>query len=401
MCQSPSGGRHRNGRNSDPTFVNTCVNTSADEAQLISSRLTSLSDKTVESLMDAIIADVKHVTPHRSTQTFTSLALNECHYWPLMIFRCHNLCQLKALSSMATRMKTRSQSKRDRIVDIGSHVSPVESLSTSPKTSKYFIKRVNKGLKKLANDETIKNKKSRQESKSQLQSETAVIEPKNWKTILNNIRKMRSQKEAVVDAMGAEKTFDRNEGDPKNKRFQVLVSLMLSSQTRDEITYKTMQSLREFGLTVDNIIKTSEEHLRELIHSVSFFNNKAKFIKKTALILREQFDGDIPGDLKGLLGLPGVGPKMAHLAMLIAWDQCTGIAVDTHVHRICNRLQWTKSKTPEETQKQLEQWFPKDLWPEINLLLVGFGQTICSPLRPKCTQCLNQKICPFASQLEF
>ena len=274
---------------------------------------------------------------------------------------------------MSTKMKKKSEINTD-----------------SEQTSKYF--------KKLSDDLTEKTSRKRKKVVKNEESEPIGNEPQNWKTILDNIKKMRSERNAVVDTKGAEKTFDENEGNPKTKRFQVLVSLMLSSQTRDEITYKTMQSLREYGLTVDHIIETKEETLRDLIHFVSFYNNKTKFIKKTALILRDQYDGDIPSTVDELIKLPGVGPKMAHLAMLIAWNKCTGIAVDTHVHRICNRLNWVKSKSAEQTQQQIELWLPKSEWNHINLLLVGFGQTICTSVRPKCGECLNQKICPFPSK---
>ena len=261
--------------------------------------------------------------------------------------------------------------------------------------SKYFDKKVSEESNEVTINVSKKKRKTEDKSKESK-------EPKNWRKLYENISSMRSSEKAVVDEMGAEKTFDANpELNPKTKRFQILVSLMLSSQTRDEITYKTMQSLREYGLNLDHILETSEEQLKELIRSVSFFNTKAKHIKKTAIILRDEFDGDIPDTVEGLLSLAGVGPKMAHLAMQIAWNQCTGIAVDTHVHRISNRLEWVDSKTPIQTQKQLEEWVPKNLWNNINLLLVGFGQTICTPLRPKCGQCLNQKLCPFAKQLDF
>lgn len=122
-----------------------------------------------------------------------------------------------------------------------------------------------------------------------------------------------------------------------------------------------------------------------------------QYIKKTCDILLKDYKGDIPPTIEGLCALPGVGPKMGHICMQVAWDQVTGIGVDTHVHRICNRLNWVKkqAKNPEETRKQLEDWLPKDLWTEINQLLVGFGQEICLPQRPKCSQCLNKNICPF------
>lgn len=89
---------------------------------------------------------------------------------------------------------------------------------------------------------------------------------------------------------------------------------------------------------------------------------------------------------------------MAHLVMQVAWKKCTGIAVDTHVHRISNRLKWVskETKNPIETERELESWMPRELWGEINHLLVGFGQTICSPVNPHCNECLNKDVCPSA-----
>ncbi|CAH8833518.1 unnamed protein product [Trichobilharzia szidati] len=129
---------------------------------------------------------------------------------------------------------------------------------------------------------------------------------------------------------------------------------------------------------------------------------KAVYIKKTCEILKEKFDSDIPRNVKELCTLPGVGPKMAHLAMQCAWKEVTGIGVDTHVHRIVNRLRWTKkpAKTPEETRVMLEEWLPSDYWREINWLLVGFGQQICRPVNPNCVDCLNRSICPSASKVK-
>lgn len=94
--------------------------------------------------------------------------------------------------------------------------------------------------------------------------------------------------------------------------------------------------------------------------------------------------------------LPGVGPKMAHICMDTAWNLVTGIGVDTHVHRISNRLHWVENPTkePEKTRIALEKWAPYELWKEINLMMVGFGQTVCLPVNPKCDSCLNNKICP-------
>lgn len=130
------------------------------------------------------------------------------------------------------------------------------------------------------------------------------------------------------------------------------------------------------------------------------FQRKVEYLKKTSLILKEKYNGDIPDTAEKLCELPGVGPKMAHICMQVAWDQISGIGVDTHVHRISNRLGWVKKSTkgPEDTRKELEAWLPRDLWAEVNHLLVGFGQTVCMPQRPKCSECLNKDICPFAKK---
>ncbi|KAK0152909.1 Endonuclease III-like protein 1 [Merluccius polli] len=222
-------------------------------------------------------------------------------------------------------------------------------------------------------------------------------EPPDWRRQLAHIREMRSGRDAPVDKMGADKCYDAGAPAPV-RRFQVLVSLMLSSQTKDQVTAAAMQRLRARGCTIENILNTDEETLGKLIHPVGFWRTKVKYLKKTSLMLQQEFAGDIPDSVEGLVRLPGVGPKMAHLAMDIAWDQVSGIGVDTHVHRIANRLGWVKkpTKTPEETRKALEDWLPRELWSEINWLLVGFGQQMCLPVNPLCSMCLNQHCCPSA-----
>ncbi|KAK1344701.1 hypothetical protein QTO34_013399 [Cnephaeus nilssonii] len=175
-------------------------------------------------------------------------------------------------------------------------------------------------------------------------------EPQDWQQQLANIRTMRSEKDAPVDQLGAEHCYDPSVP-PKVQRYQVLLSLMLSSQTKDQVTAGAMQRLRAQGLTVDNILKTDDSTLGTLIYPVGFWRSKVKYIKQTSAILQQNYGGDIPASVAELVALPGVGPKMAHLAMAVAWGTVSGIAVDTHVHRIANRLRWTKkvTKSPEET----------------------------------------------------
>lgn len=171
---------------------------------------------------------------------------------------------------------------------------------------------------------------------------------------------------------------------------------MLSSQTKDEATFACMQRLKEHGLKPETIFKTDISALEKIIYPISFYKNKSKFIHQTSGILIEKYKSDIPNKITDLLKLPGVGPKMAHLTMKIAWNIVTGIGVDVHAHRIANRLGWVKkpTKDAEKTRISLEEWVPFKLWDEINILLVGFGQTVCTSQNPDCKNCLNNKICP-------
>ncbi|KAI8434169.1 hypothetical protein MSG28_012287 [Choristoneura fumiferana] len=220
-------------------------------------------------------------------------------------------------------------------------------------------------------------------------------EPPHWRDFLLNLRNMRANADAPVDTMGCHMSADRS-APPHIVRYQHLISLMLSSQTKDQVTFAAMERLLKRGLTVDNVLSMSDEELGKLIYPVGFWKTKVKYIKKTTQTLKEQYNSDIPDSVEKLCKLTGVGPKMAHICMSVAWNKVTGIGVDTHVHRISNRIGWVKkpTATPEDTRKALESWLPFELWGEVNHLLVGFGQTICLPIGPNCNECLNNDICP-------
>jgi endonuclease-3 len=141
------------------------------------------------------------------------------------------------------------------------------------------------------------------------------------------------------------------------------------------------------GLNLENVLAVDPKLLNELIWVVGFHNNKTKYIKAAAEILRDKWNGDIPDTIEGLTSLPGVGPKMAYLCLSSAWGRTEGIGVDVHVHRITNLWGWHKTKNPEETRLALQAWLPRELWHEINWLLVGFGQTVCLPVGRKCGEC--------------
>ncbi|KAI6094042.1 DNA glycosylase, partial [Pisolithus croceorrhizus] len=203
--------------------------------------------------------------------------------------------------------------------------------------------------------------------------------PERWKEAYDAIKEMRSRIPAPVDTMGCDQA-QWKEQDPKNSRFATLISLMLSSQTKDEVTDAAVAKLRTAvggSLSVDAVIAADEATISEAISKVGFWRRKTQYIKQAAQRLRDDFDSDVPKTVDELCSLPGVGPKMAFLALQVAWKLNFGIGVDVHVHRITNRLGWHQrpTKNPEETRLNLQSWLPKELHGEINHMLVGFGQT--------------------------
>lgn len=209
---------------------------------------------------------------------------------------------------------------------------------------------------------------------------------------------MRADRTAEVDSMGAEVILEpRDLVGEKNYRFQSLVSVMLSSMTKDPCTaaaVKRLQTSLPKGLTIESILEIPEAELAELLYGVGFHNRKAIHLKSTAKILQEKYGGDVPRNLEELKQLPGVGTKMAKIALAVGWGEVVGIAADTHVHRISNRLGWVKTKSPAKTESELESWIPREHWSELNVLLVGFGQQICFAKSPDCNSCKAKDLCP-------
>ncbi|KAF9880781.1 DNA repair protein ntg1 [Colletotrichum karsti] len=230
-------------------------------------------------------------------------------------------------------------------------------------------------------------------------SNTRVEPPSDWEAMYDIVKKMRltgAAKDAAVDTMGCERLF-HPDASQRDRRFHILITLMLSSQTKDTVNAVAMRRLMtelpawregaEVGLCLENVLAVEPAKLNELIWAVGFHNNKTKYIKAAAEILRDKFDGDVPDTVEGLTSLPGVGPKMAYLCLSAAWDKTEGIGVDVHVHRITNLWGWHKTTQPEGTRAALQSWLPRDKWREINWLLVGLGQTVCLPVGRKCGDC--------------
>ncbi|CAH7674997.1 DNA glycosylase [Phakopsora pachyrhizi] len=227
--------------------------------------------------------------------------------------------------------------------------------------------------------------------------------PPRWKETYELIHLQRSKIVAPVDTMGCEKAGnDDHEGLDQSiklparseveRRLSCLVSLMLSSQTKDEITSQAVLNLRRNltnGLTVNSLREAPLDKIQACINKVGFWRRKSEYIKEMAETLYQKHNCDVPKTLDDLVALKGVGPKMAFLALSSAWSINEGIGVDTHVHRITNRLGWHKPETkdPEKTRLNLQSWLPKNLHQEINYMLVGFGQMICLPVGPRCDEC--------------
>ncbi|KAI1149143.1 DNA glycosylase [Nemania diffusa] len=246
--------------------------------------------------------------------------------------------------------------------------------------------------------------------------EATISPPTDWEEIYAVVQSMRSEggaaSNAAVDTMGCER-LALPTASPRDQRFQTLVALMLSSQTKDTVNAVAMHRLQTElpphapgappGLNLENMIAVAPARLNELIYAVGFHNNKTKYLQQAAAVCRDAHGGDIPDTVAGLVALPGVGPKMAHLCLSAAWGRTEGIGVDVHVHRITNLWGWhgkAGSKNPEDTRAKLESWLPRDRWREINTLLVGLGQTVCLPVGRKCGNCeLGLRgLCPAAER---
>lgn len=243
-----------------------------------------------------------------------------------------------------------------------------------------------------------KNSESSISSKSSSPPKASSPSPKEiFEKDFSIIKKMRDKKTAPVDTMGASYCPDSTikTTDFKTFKFQALVSLILSAQTKDNVTLRTTKNLIKHGLTIDSMLNTPQEKIAQLIYGVSFHNNKAKAIVRLAKYLHENCDDDPPETLKEVLELPGIGNKMGLLYLKDCCGLIEGIAVDTHVHKIANRLSWVETTNADKTRIELERIVDKKYWEELNEILVGFGQETCKSVGPKCDECLLRDSCKY------
>ncbi|MGV9200462.1 MAG: endonuclease III domain-containing protein [Promethearchaeia archaeon] len=204
-----------------------------------------------------------------------------------------------------------------------------------------------------------------------------------------NYRKVLEKIENKIDGNAHLDELAQKVQDP----FKILISTILSARTRDENTRQATQSLFSHYSTPEEIAKAEREEIEQLIYKAGFYRSKAKYLQNTSKMLIEEFEGKVPDDFKKLTSLSGVGPKTANCVLVYAFKH-PAIPVDTHVHRISNRLGWVSTMKPKETEKELRKKLPKDLWLKINRLFVSFGQQICRPNNPKHDECPVEESCP-------
>ena len=193
-----------------------------------------------------------------------------------------------------------------------------------------------------------------------------------------------------LDLPAVEKIAEESQEDP----FEVLIATMLSAQTRDPVTAEASARLFRVARTPRAMAKLAEKEIERLIYPVSFYRHKATHVRETCRILVERFSGRVPDTMEELLTLPGVGRKTANLVLILSFSSRKNICVDTHVHRISNRLGWVRTRTPEETEHALYKRTRARWWPYINLYLVTWGQNICRPIYPRCGVCAIREHCP-------
>ncbi len=174
--------------------------------------------------------------------------------------------------------------------------------------------------------------------------------------------------------------------------FLVLISCLLSLRTKDTTTLPVCERLFPKADSIDAFLKLSPAELEKLIYPVGFYKTKARTILGICKDLKERFNSQVPGDLEQLLTLKGVGRKTANLVLTEGFGKL-GVCVDTHVHRISNRLGYVKTRTPDETEYALRAKLPKKYWVEYNALLVTWGQNVCRPISPLCSTCPVDNIC--------
>jgi endonuclease-3 len=193
-----------------------------------------------------------------------------------------------------------------------------------------------------------------------------------------------------LELPAVEKISEAQAEDP----FQILIATILSARTQDATTHAASTRLFRVARTPRKMATLPIKQIERLIYPVSFYRYKARYLKECCDMLVSRFGGRVPSTLEELVTLPGVGRKTANLVMILGFKSLGNICVDTHVHRISNRLGWVKTARPDETEQALYRVTGRRWWPYINLYLVTWGQNVCRPVSPRCGDCAIREECP-------
>ena len=210
----------------------------------------------------------------------------------------------------------------------------------------------------------------------------SVLDHFTWKELLEVMEREARRRHAPVYE------FKKHITTP----FRALVAVLLSSRTRDETTAAVTKRLFQRASSPEELLKLSEEELAELIYPVGFYRVKARKLRELARVLIERHAGEVPRTFEELTALPGIGRKSANI--VLARFGKSAIAVDTHVHRISNRLGIVSTSKPEETERELHRIVPEELKIKLNRAFVAFGQVVCKPVKPLCDACPLAEACP-------
>ena len=175
--------------------------------------------------------------------------------------------------------------------------------------------------------------------------------------------------------------------------YDVLIATILSQRSRDETTDRDFRALKARWPDARALSRARVADVDRVIHSIGFHRQKARGVVAAARAVMDRHGGAVPATKEELMALPMVGPKTAGCVLVYAFGDASAIPVDTHVHRISNRLGWVRTRTPERTEEELERRVPRDLWLDLNSLFVDHGKHVCLPRRPRCRQCPIARWC--------
>jgi endonuclease-3 len=208
--------------------------------------------------------------------------------------------------------------------------------------------------------------------------------------VVENVMRLLAQAITGLELPAVEKISEEQAEEP----FQILIATLLSARTQDATTHAASTRLFRRARTPRTMAKLTVKEIEKLIYPVSFYRTKARHVKACCQMLLDRFGGRVPSTLEELVMLPGVGRKTANLVMILGFKSLRNICVDTHVHRISNRLGWVSTKFPDETEQALYRSTDARWWPYINLYLVTWGQNVCRPIGPRCEECVIAAYCP-------